>query len=54
MVRVTVHPVAVEDVGDGLDATIAMAGEAKHAKLEEDIQKLHAPRRSVGEHGSQS
>ncbi len=42
LVRATVHPVAVEDVGDCLDVAAAVAGKAEHAKQEEEVQKLRA------------
>ena len=43
LVSATVHPVAVEDVGDRLDVATAVAGEAEHAKQEEKVQKLQPP-----------
>ncbi len=40
LVRAAVDPVAVEDVGNGLDITAAMAGEAEHTQEEEEVEEL--------------
>jgi hypothetical protein len=53
LVHATVHPVAVEDVRDGLDVATKMAGEAEHAKQEEEIQELQVDQ-MIGQRGDRS